>query len=214
MKAMILAAGYGRRMLPLTEKLPKPLLEVKGKALIVHHLENLIRAGFREVVINHGHLGHLIEESLGDGSAFGLQIQYSCEGPEPLETGGGLTKALPLLGSEPFLAVNADIYTDFDFSSIAGLSAETDAHLVLVDTPAYKGNGDFSLLDGRVKRDPELTYSGIALYHPRILDGACVGRFSIIPRLNKAIDTGRVQGSYHAGNWSDVGTPLRLFQLQ
>ena len=115
MKAMILAAGYGRRMLPLTEKLPKPLLEVKGKALIVHHLENLIRAGFREVVINHGHLGHLIEESLGDGSAFGLQIQYSCEGPEPLETGGGLTKALPLLGSEPFLAVNADIYTDFDF---------------------------------------------------------------------------------------------------
>jgi len=215
-KAMILAAGYGKRMLPLTEKLPKPLLHVKGKALIEHHLDNLAAAGFKEVVINHGHLGHMIEDTLGDGHKFGLSISYSPEGPVPLETGGGMTKALPLLGESPFLIVNADIFCDYDFTRIPTLDIDVDAHLVLVNTPDYKTCGDFSLRDGNVLEDesPTLTYSGIAIYHPRILDGANVERFSIIPRLRKAIESGRVRGTFHRGHWSDVGTPERLLQLQ
>jgi MurNAc alpha-1-phosphate uridylyltransferase len=216
MKAMILAAGYGKRMLPLTEKLPKPLLHVRGRALIEHHLHNLARAGFQDVVINLGHLGHMIEDAIGDGSGYGLRIQYSPEGPDPLETGGGMTKALPLLGCSPFIIVNADIFCDYDFSIIPPLDDQLDAHLVLVDTPSYKANGDFSLCAGSVvdNAEPALTYSGIALYHPRILDEAKVERFSIIPRLRQAITDGRVSGSYHTGMWSDVGTPERLLQLQ
>ena len=216
MKAMILAAGYGKRMLPLTEKLPKPLLHVKGKALIEHHLDNLAAAGFKEVVINHGHLGHMIEDTLGDGHKFGLSIIYSPEGPVPLETGGGMTKALPLLGESPFLIVNADIFCDYDFTRIPTLDIDVDAHLVLVNTPDYKTCGDFSLRDGNVLEDesPTLTYSGIAIYHPRILNGAKVERFSIIPRLRNAIESGRVRGTFHRGHWSDVGTPERLLQLQ
>ena len=216
MKAMILAAGYGKRMLPLTEKLPKPLLQVRGRALLEHHLENLYQAGFREVVINLGHLGHKIEEALGNGSGYGLHILYSPEGPDPLETGGGMTKALPLLGANPFLIVNADIFCNFDFAKLPTLDVEADAHLVLVDTPGYKPRGDFSLNGGNVveAQEPELTYSGIALYHPRILDGARVERFSILPRLRQAIAAGRVRGSYHLGSWSDVGTPERLLNLQ
>ena len=213
---MILAAGYGKRMLPLTEKLPKPLLHVKGKALIEHHLDNLAAAGFKEVVINHGHLGHMIEDTLGDGHKFGLSISYSPEGPVPLETGGGMTKALPLLGESPFLIVNADIFCDYDFTRIPTLDIDVDAHLVLVNTPDYKTCGDFSLRDGNVLEDefPTLTYSGIAIYHPRILNGANVERFSIIPRLRNAIESGRVRGTFHRGHWSDVGTPERLLQLQ
>ena len=216
MKAMILAAGYGKRMLPLTEKLPKPLLNVRGRALIEHHLHNLARAGFQDVVINLGHLGHMIEDTIGDGSRYGLRVQFSPEGPDPLETGGGMIKALPLLGVDPFIIVNADIFCDYDFSMIPPLDDQSDAHLVLVDTPSYKATGDFSLCDGYVvdNAEPSLTYSGIALYHPRILDGAKVERFSIIPRLRQAITDGRVSGSYHTGMWSDVGTPERLLELQ
>ena len=216
MKAMILAAGYGKRMLPLTGKLPKPLLNVRGRALIEHHLHNLARAGLQDVVINLGHLGHMIEDAIGDGSGYGLRVQYSPEGPDPLETGGGMIKALPLLGVDPFIIVNADIFCDYDFSIIPPLDDQSDAHLVLVDTPSYKANGDFSLCDGYVvdNAEPALTYSGIALYHPRILDGAKVERFSIIPRLRQAITDGRVSGSYHTGMWSDVGTPERLLELQ
>ena len=216
MKAMILAAGYGKRMLPLTEKLPKPLLNVRGRALIEHHLHNLARAGFQDVVINLGHLGHMIEDTIGDGSRYGLRVQFSPEGPDPLETGGGMIKALPLLGVDSFIIVNADIFCDYDFSIIPPLDDQSDAHLVLVDTPSYKANGDFSLCDGYVvdNAEPSLTYSGIALYHPRILDGAKVERFSIIPRLRQAITDGRVSGSYHTGMWSDVGTPERLLELQ
>ncbi len=216
MKAMILAAGYGKRMLPLTEKLPKPLLNVRGRALIEHHLHNLARAGFQDVVINLGHLGHMIEDAIGDGSRYGLRVQFSPEGPDPLETGGGMIKALPLLGVDPFIIVNADIFCDYNFSIIPPLDDHSDAHLVLVDTPSYKANGDFSLCDGYVvdNAEPSLTYSGIALYHPRILDGAKVERFSIIPRLRQAITDGRVSGSYHTGMWSDVGTPERLLELQ
>ena len=216
MKAMILAAGYGKRMLPLTEKLPKPLLNVQGRTLVEHHLHNLARAGFQDVVINLGHLGHMIEDAIGDGSRYGLRVQFSPEGPDPLETGGGMIKALPLLGVDPFIIVNADIFCDYDFSIIPPLDDQSDAHLVLVDTPSYKANGDFSLCDGYVvdNAEPALTYSGIALYHPRILDGAKVERFSIIPRLRQAITDGRVSGSYHTGMWSDVGTPERLLELQ
>ena len=216
MKAMILAAGYGKRMLPLTEKLPKPLLNVQGRTLVEHHLHNLARAGFQDVVINLGHLGHMIEDAIGDGSRYGLRVQFSPEGPDPLETGGGMIKALPLLGVDPFIIVNADIFCDYDFSIIPPLDDQSDAHLVLVDTPSYKANGDFSLCDGYVvdNAEPALTYSGIALYHPRILDGAKVERFSIIPRLRQAITDGRVSGSYHTGMWSDVGTPDRLLELQ
>ena len=216
MKAMILAAGYGKRMLPLTEKLPKPLLHVRGRALIEHHLDNLQAAGFREVVINLGHLGTMIEDTLGDGFNYGLRIQYSPEGPEPLETGGGMTMALPLLGDEPFLIVNADIFCDYNFAQLPEMGDHADAHLVLVDTPAYKPRGDFSLQGANVVEadEPALTYSGIAIYHPRILDGAKVERFSIIPRLRAAISDGRTKGTYHSGQWSDVGTPERLLQLQ
>jgi MurNAc alpha-1-phosphate uridylyltransferase len=217
MKALILAAGYGKRMLPLTEKLPKPLLEVKGKPLIVYHLEALSGIGILEVVINLAHLGNKIEEYLGDGSAYGMSIQYSHEGAEPLETGGGMTKALPLLGEGTFLVVNGDIFCDFDFSKLPSLDEGIDAHLVMVDTPEFKPAGDFSLgedgflVDGGGR---DLTYAGIALYHPRILAGAKVEKFSVVPRLKAAIGSRRAKGSYHPGKWCDVGTPERLLDLQ
>lgn len=217
MKALILAAGYGKRMLPLTEKLPKPLLEVQGKPLLVHHLEKLKETGIQEVVINLAHLGHKIEEYLGDGSAYGLSIQYSLEGPEPLETGGGMAKALPLLGDSPFMVVNGDIFCDFDFASLPPLESGIDAHLVMVDTPEFKKTGDFSLgNDGYLadSGDGDLTYAGIALYNPRILDGAKVEKFSIVPRLRQAIKNRRARGTYHDGKWCDVGTPERLLALQ
>lgn len=217
MKALILAAGYGKRMLPLTERLPKPLLEVRGKPLIVYHIERLVEAGIHEIVINLSHLGHKIEEALGDGAQFNARIEYSNEGPEPLETGGGMTKALPLLGTEPFLLVNGDIYCDFDLSNFTQLESGLDAHLVLVDTPGFKDKGDFSLEDDGyvgLGEPTDLTYAGIALYHPRILAGAVVEKFSIVPRLKTAIGSKLVRGTYHAGEWSDVGTPDRLLALQ
>jgi len=217
MKALILAAGYGKRMLPLTEKLPKPLLEVRGKPLVVYHIENLVRAGIEEIVVNLAHLGHKIEEALGDGSQFGARIEYSHEGKEPLETGGGMTKALPLLGEDPFLLVNGDIFCDFDFQNFANLKEGMDAHLVLVDTPDFKDTGDFTLDDDSfvsLQEPCDLTYAGIALYHPRILDGAIVEKFSIVPRLKEAISAKKVIGTYHPGEWSDVGTPDRLMAIQ
>ena len=217
MKALILAAGYGKRMLPLTEKLPKPLLEVRGTPLIVYHIEEMAKIGITDVVVNLAHLGHKLEEALGDGSQFGVNIEYSHEGEEPLETGGGMTKALPLLGDDPFLLVNGDIFCDLECRSLTHLDEGLDAHLILVDTPDFKDKGDFALAkDGFVSLDEpcDLTYAGIALYHPRILDGAVVEKFSIVPRLKKAISGQRVRGTYHGGQWSDVGTPSRLEALQ
>ena len=217
MKALILAAGYGKRMLPLTEKLPKPLLEVQGKPLIVYHIENLANAGIREIVVNLAHLGHKIEEALGDGSQFGVSLQYSYEGEEPLETGGGMTKALPLLGEEVFLVVNGDIFCDYDFAFLPQLEEDMDAHLIMVDTPEFKDKGDFALNQKgflTMEEPTDLTYAGIALYHPRILDGAIVEKFSIVPRLRNSVSERRVRGTYHDGEWSDVGTPERLFALQ
>ena len=217
MKAMILSAGYGKRLRPLTDRIPKPLVPVGGKPLIVHHLEKLARAGFREIVINLGHLGAKIPETLGDGSSMGLNIAYSDEGPEPLETGGGITKALPLLGKETFLVVNGDVWCDLDFSVIpTQLAEKDDALLFLVPQPSWREKGDFSLQNNRVieSDSPNLLYAGIALYHPRILDGAKVEKFSIVPRLRQSIGLDRVGGILHSGDWDDVGTPERLESIQ
>lgn len=216
-KAIILSAGYGKRLRPLTDRIPKPLVPVGGKPLIVHHLEKLAGAGIREIVINLGHLGSKIPEALGDGSSWGLSIAYSDEGPEPLETGGGITKALPLLGQETFLVVNGDVWCDLDFSTIPSQLPEADdALLFLVPQPEWREKGDFSLRDNRVveSESPDLLYAGIALYHPRILDGAKVEKFSIVPRLRQSIASGRVSGILHNGKWDDVGTPERLEAIQ
>jgi len=217
MKAMILSAGYGKRLRPLTDRIPKPLVPVGGKPLIVHHLEKLAKAGFREIVINLGHLGSKIPEALGDGSSMGLDIAYSDEGPEPLETGGGITKALPLLGQENFLVVNGDVWCDLDFATIPPqLPEKDDALLFLVPQPAWREKGDFSLHNDRVLESdsPNLLYAGIALYHPRILEGAKVEKFSIVPRLRQSIGLNRVGGILHSGEWDDVGTPERLEAIQ
>ena len=217
MKAMVLAAGFGNRLRPLTDHTPKPLLPIGGKPMIVHHLEKLAAAGFKEVVINLGHLGHKIPEALGDGSSWGLSIAYSDEGPAPLETGGGLTKALPLLGDEAFLLVNGDVWSDLDFSTIPTSLAENDlATLFLVPKPGWREKGDFSLSNSRVVESerPEYLYAGIALYHPKILDGAKVEKFSIVPRLKSAISKNLVGGILFSGEWDDVGTPDRLSALQ
>jgi MurNAc alpha-1-phosphate uridylyltransferase len=217
MKAMILAAGYGKRLRPLTDHTPKPLLPIGGKAMIVHHLEKIADSGIKEVVINLGHLGSKIPQSLGNGSTWGLSIEYSDEGPDPLETGGGMSKALPLLGSETFLLVNGDVWTDLDFSSIpSSLNGNDQAMLFLVDQPGWRDKGDFKLDGNRVQESdsPDLLYAGIALYHPSILDGARVEKFSIVPRLKKAIQEDRVAGKKIVGEWDDVGTPERLSALR
>lgn len=217
MKAMILAAGYGKRLRPLTDHTPKPLVPVGGKPLIVHHLEKLATAGIQDIVINLGHLGHKIPEALGNGASWGLSITYSEEGPDPLETGGGIAKALPLLGQEPFLLINGDVWTDMDISSLSLELLPGDlAHLILVSQPSWRKMGDFNLDKNRVleSQSPSLLYSGIAIYHPMLLEGAKVERFSIVPRLKQAIAANQVAGSFYDGAWDDVGTPERLQSLQ
>ncbi|MHC8341379.1 N-acetylmuramate alpha-1-phosphate uridylyltransferase MurU [Pseudomonas sp. HLT2-19-2] len=216
MKAMILAAGKGERMRPLTLTTPKPLVRAGGIPLIEYHLKALAVAGFTEVVINHAWLGQQIESYLGDGSQYGVRIQYSPEG-EPLETGGGIFRALPLLGDEAFLVVNGDIWTDYDFSvlhqPIGGL-----AHLVLADNPAHHLAGDFSLIDGQVRDgQPDtanLTYSGIAVLHPQLFDGCSAGAFKLAPLLRKAMADGQVTGEHLKGHWVDVGTHERLAEVE
>ena len=216
MKAMILAAGRGVRMRPLTDTAPKSLLAAGGKPLIVWQLEKLARAGFTEAVINHAHLGHMIEAALGDGSRFGLSIRYSPE-PEALETAGGIALALPLLGAEPFLVVNADIYTDYDFSALAGLQLEDRlAHLVLVDNPPQHPRGDFALDAGRVREGgkPLLTFSGIGVYAPRLFGGIpSRAKVPLAPLLRKAMGAERVSGAHYRGRWHDIGTAERLEAL-
>ncbi|MET1066467.1 MAG: N-acetylmuramate alpha-1-phosphate uridylyltransferase MurU [Pseudomonas prosekii] len=216
MKAMILAAGKGERMRPLTLTTPKPLVRAGGVPLIEYHLQALAAAGFTEVVINHAWLGQQIEDYLGDGSRYGLSIQYSPEG-EPLETGGGIFRALPLLGDEAFVVVNGDIWTDYDFRAlrqpIAGL-----AHLVLADNPAHHPNGDFILVDGQV-RDADadaqtLTYSGIAVLHPQLFEGCSAGAFKLAPLFRKAMAAGQVTGERLEGQWVDVGTYERLAEAE
>lgn len=214
MKAMILAAGRGERMRPLTDHTPKPLLKIAGKSLIEYHLEALQRAGIVDVVINHAWLGQQIEDSLGDGQRYGVNIQYSREGTA-LETAGGIIRALPLLGSEPFIVVNGDIYTDFDFSQLAITDMDL-AHIVLVDNPEHHPGGDFVLRDGRVYSEGEeakLTFSGIAVYQPALFAELADGVMPLAPLLRKSMQAGKVSGEYFAGRWRDIGTPQRLQEL-
>jgi MurNAc alpha-1-phosphate uridylyltransferase len=216
MKAMILAAGKGERMRPLTLTTPKPLVLAGGVPLIEYHLRALAACGFTEIVINHAWLGQQIEDYLGDGSRYGVSIQYSPEG-EPLETGGGIFRALPLLGDNAFLVVNGDIWTDYDFSvlhqPITGL-----AHLVLADNPAHHPTGDFSLVDGKVHDGqpdtPNLTYSGIAVLHPHLFEGCAAGAFKLAPLLRTAMAQGQVTGEHLNGHWVDVGTHERLAEVE
>jgi len=221
-RALIFAAGRGERMRPLSDATPKPLLSVGGKRLVEWHLEKLAAAGVRDVVINTSHLAEQFPAALGDGSRWDLRIHYSYEGPEPLETGGGMQRALPLLGSEPFIALNGDIWCDFDFSTLrqnpTGL-----AHLVLVDNPPHHPRGDFYLRDGLLASDSSkdgplppagtglrLTFAGIGVYRPDLLHGQQAGKYSIVPILRAAFRSGRVSGEHFHGHWSDVGTPQRL----
>ena len=213
MKAMILAAGYGKRLRPLTDHTPKPLVSVGGKPLLVHHLEKIAGAGIKDVVINLGHLGAKIPELLGNGDMWNLNIKYSDEGPDPLETGGGMAKALPILGEDTFMLINGDVWCDLDFRQIPqSLKGRDQAMLFMAKQPAWRSRGDFELYENRVREseNPSLLYTGIALYHPSILEGAKVEKFSIVPRLKKAIRQDRVAGEIVKGEWDDVGTPERL----
>jgi len=213
MQAMILAAGRGERMRPLTDRTPKPLLPAGGKPLIQYHVEALVAGGFTELVVNHAHLGAQIERFLGDGRRFGARVRYSSESPA-LETGGGIRRALPLLGEAPFLVVNGDIWTDYPFGR---LQCEPDglARLVLVENPPHHPRGDFALEAGRVRTDavPRLTYSGIGLYRPELFADTPSGPFPLAPLLRQAAADGAVSGERYRGGWVDVGTPERLRAL-
>lgn len=213
MKAMILAAGRGERMKPLTDHLPKPLLEVAGQSLIAYHLRNLAAAGFHEIIINHAYLGHCIEAALGNGAAFAVRITYSPEG-QALETGGGIFRALPLLGEEPFLVINGDVWTDYPLASLRD-KGERAAHLVLVDNPTHHPRGDFALKDGRVaaEGDHRLTFSGIGVYRRVLFEGCAPGAFPLAPLLRNAMARGDVSGEHYRGRWWDIGTPERLKAL-
>jgi MurNAc alpha-1-phosphate uridylyltransferase len=213
MKAMILAAGRGERMRPLTDRTPKPLLRAGGKALIEHLIEALAAAGFRELVINCAHLGDQIEQYLGNGDRHGVQIAWSCEPEHALETGGGIFQALPLLG-EQFLVVNGDIWTDYPFARLQRVPAGL-AHLVLVDNPPQHPQGDFALDHDRVRADngARLTFSGIGVYRRELFLGCVPGRFPLAPLLRAAMPRGEVSGEHYTGQWRDIGTPERLDEL-
>jgi MurNAc alpha-1-phosphate uridylyltransferase len=223
---MILAAGRGERMRPLTDHAPKPLLVVGGKPLIVWHIERLRAAGYNRIVINHAHLGQQIEAALGNGAAFGVSIEYSRE-VSALETAGGIATALPLIDAEVFTVVNGDIYCEYDFSRLAEpmarLAAGNDqAHLVLVDNPLHHPQGDFVLDGGRVTNTDipptphpaRLTFSGIGVYHRALFAHTPAGeKAPLAPLLRLAIEAGRMSGEHYAGRWEDVGTPARLTAL-
>ncbi len=226
MRALIFAAGLGERMRPLTSHTPKPLLTAGGRPLIAWHLDKLASIGVREVVVNVSWLADRFAPVLGDGAAFGLRIHYAHEGPRPLETGGGMLHALRWLGDAPFIAVNGDIWTDYDFARLPR-SPAGDAHLVLVDNPDHHPDGDFALEGSRVTLEgaARLTFSGVGVYRPGLLDAwrQVIGplpdtdaeppRFKLAPVLRAAIAAGRVRGEYHRGAWTDVGTPERLASL-
>jgi len=213
--AMLLAAGRGERMRPLTDQVPKPLLTVRGKPLIVYHLEKLSRLGVQRVVINLAWLGGQIRAALGNGATWKLQIHYSDEGEQALETGGGIFQALPQLGQQPFLVVNADVFTDLDFGAIR-IAPQALAQLVLVANPKHHPQGDFALSDGRVQEHgaARWTYSGIGLYRPELFQGCSAGRFPLLPLLRRAIAADQLHGQLFTGSWSDVGSVERLAALQ
>ena len=222
--ALIFAAGLGERMRPLTEHTPKPLLLARGKPLIAWHLEKLAAIGVHYVVINTSHLAEQFPEILGDGSRWGLRIRYAYEGPTPLETGGGMLNASPLLGPEPFIVINGDVWTDADFSALPA-EPEGVAHLLMVDNPSHHPHGDFALDEHGLLHDdgsPRLTYSGIGVYRRELLNDwqAVAGamdykpaRFKLAPLLRAAMQRSQVSGSHHRGEWTDVGSPERLAAL-
>lgn len=216
MKAMILAAGRGERMRPLTDHTPKPLLQVGGKPLIVWHLERLSDAGFRDIIINHAHLGSQIEATLGNGQRWGLSIRYSAE-IIALETAGGIANALSLLGEQPFLVVNSDVFTDVDFSKLRNaLHKDKLAHLILVDNPPQHPDGDFSLDNDQLALDGarRLTFSGIAVYRPALFADVEQGHAAkLAPLLRQAISQGLASAEHYQGKWYDIGTPERLHDL-
>lgn len=214
MRAMILAAGHGKRLRPITNSIPKALVEVRGRSLLERHLDAVRAAGVDTVVINLGWLGPMIAERVGSGSRYGLSVTYSDEGDNILETGGGIQKALPMLGDDPFLVVNADVYTDMPFAA-PSLHDDLMGHLLLVPKPPYKDSGDFDLVDGRVcnSANPQLTFSGVAVYRPEFFAACSPGRFPLAPMLQSAADDGQLSGSTYSGLWEDVGTPERLETL-
>lgn len=214
MRAMILAAGRGERMRPLTDRLPKPLLEAGGYPLIEYHLASVLKHGITDVVINLSWLGGKIREAIGDGRRHGLSIQYSEEGPEPFGTGGGIFAALPLLGPEPFLVVNGDVWCDLAFEALCR-PAGSLAHLVLVENPAHHPEGDYGLDAGGhvLPLRSRLTYAGISVLDPRLFEGSSPGIFPLKPLLDEAMRAGRLTGQRHIGGWTDVGTPARLAGL-
>jgi len=210
---MILAAGRGERLRPITDNIPKPLVQVKGKSLIQYHVEALVAGGFRDLVVNHAWHGEKIEQALGDGSRFGASIQYSAEG-KALETGGGIFKALPLLGEDPFLVVNGDVFTDYPFAELVNQPSKL-VHLVLVCNPPQHLKGDFALQGSVLQRDGDsrYTFSGIGVYSPQLFKDCQPGAFPLAPLLFKAIDQGQATGEVYDGIWEDVGTIDRLQRL-
>ena len=215
MKAMILAAGRGSRLRPLTDSIPKPLVEVQGQPLIVHHLLKLAEAGITEVVINHAWLGEQIEAQLGDGAQWGVSIEYSPEVEGGLETGGGVYQALPLLGDDPFILISADIFTSMAYHDLSSFhSMDSLAHLVLVENPEHNPHGDFGLTpQGLLTNEPQYTYSGIAVVSPRLWEASESGVYPIAPMWRKAIEQQQCTAELFIGEWSDVGTPERLEAL-
>jgi len=215
MKAMILAAGRGERMRPLTDHRPKPLLEVGGKPLIVWHIERLAHLGFREIVINIAHLGHMLPEELGDGSRWGVSITYSDEHKEgALESAGGIIKAVPLLGDDTFLVVNGDVWSDYAFDPEFDFKDDL-AHLILVPNPVQHPNGDFALQGDRVMDDgePKYTFSGIGYYQPKLFEGLKYGKRALAPILREVMKEEQVSGELYEGVWHDIGTPRRLAEI-
>ncbi len=212
---MILAAGRGERLRPLTDQVPKPLITVGGKALIVRHLEALAAAGFSEVVINLAWLGEQIQQALGDGGAFGVSIAYSQEPPGALETAGGIIQALPLLGEQPFLMISGDVLCGYPLAELRSCPSAAHGHLVMVDNPGHHPGGDFGIdADGRLRSGGGLTFSGLAVLHPDLFAGLAPGRRALRPVFEDAIARRRLSGEHYRGMWSDVGTPERLREAE
>lgn len=215
MKAMILSAGRGERMRPLSDIIPKPLLEVQGKPLIVWHIEKLFECGFEEIVINIAHLGYKIKEFLGDGSRYGIQISYSDEQKVgALESAGGIIKALPLLGDKPFLVVNGDIFCDYNFNPNFEIKDKL-AHLILVPNPEHNSGGDFSLKGNLVLNDTKIkyTFSGIAYYSPKFFAGLTPKKFPLAPLIRSGVEQEKISGELYEHKWYDIGTPQRLEKI-
>ena len=218
MRAMILAAGLGTRMRPLTLETPKPLLPVAGKPLIQYHIERLVKAGITEVVINHAWLGEKLEAYVGDGSRFGAKVTWSAEA-EPLETGGGIFKALPQLSEDgsPFILINGDVFTNYPFERLLNHNIPEDwlAHLVLVPNPEHNPGGDFQLQENHVfeNGDDCLTFSGVSVLSPVLFDSCSAGKFPLAPLLRSAMQSGQVNGDFFSGYWRDIGTPERLQEV-